>query len=82
MSSTLDRLVMMANQIGRFFTPQRDGDPVAAIADHLEKFWDPRMRASIVAHLRAGGAGLDGPVREAVGRLKEAKREAPLEAGR
>ena len=82
MSSTLDRLVMMANQIGRFFTPQRDGDPVAGIADHLEKFWDPRMKASIVAHLRAGGEGLDGPVREAVGRLKEAKRGAPLEAGK
>ena len=82
MSGTLDKLVMMANQIGRFFTPQRDGDPVAGIADHLEKFWDPRMKASIVAHLRAGGAGLDGPVREAVGRLKEAKRGAPLEVGR
>ena len=82
MSSTLDRLVTMANQIGRFFGPQRDGDAVAGIADHLEKFWDPRMKASIVAHWRAGGAGLDGPVREAVGRLKEAKREAPLEAGR
>ena len=82
MSSTLDRLVMMANQIGRFFTPQRDGDAVAGIADHLEKFWDPRMKANIVAHWRAGGAGLDGPVREAIGRLKEAKREAPLEAGR
>ena len=79
MSSTLDRLVMMANQIGRFFTPQREGDTVAAIADHLEKFWDPRMKAAIVAHLAAGGAGLDGPVREAVGRLKEANREVPLE---
>jgi formate dehydrogenase subunit delta len=66
------KLVMMANQIGRFFVPQRDIDPVAAIADHLVKFWEPRMRATIVAHLKAGGAGLDGPVREAVGRLKEA----------
>ena len=82
MSSTLDRLVMMANQIGKFFGPQRSGDDVAGIADHLEKFWDPRMKAGIVAHWRAGGAGLDGPVREAVGRLKEAKRGAPLEAGR
>jgi formate dehydrogenase subunit delta len=82
MSSTMDKLVMMANQIGRFFVPQRDGDPVAGIADHLEKFWDPHMKANIVAHWRAGGVGLDGPVREAVGRLKEAKREAPLEAGR
>ena len=66
-----DRLVMMANQIGKFFTPQREGDAVAAIADHLQKFWDPRMRAGIIAHLAAGGAGLDAPVREAVGRLKK-----------
>jgi formate dehydrogenase subunit delta len=71
MSGTVDKLVMMANQIGKFFVPQRDGDPVAAIADHLQKFWDPRMRAGIIAHLAAGGAGLDGPVREAVGRLKK-----------
>jgi formate dehydrogenase subunit delta len=81
-TASLDKLVMMANQIGKFFSPQRDGDPIASIADHLEKFWDPRMKANIVAHLRAGGAGLDAPVREAVGRLKEAKRGAPLEAGR
>jgi formate dehydrogenase subunit delta len=68
--SSPGRLVMMANQIGQFFVPQREGDPVAAIADRPRKFWDPRMRAAIVAHLAAGGAGLDGPVREAIGRLK------------
>lgn len=72
MSSSTDKLVMMANQIGRFFVPQRDGDPVAAITDHLKKFWDPRMRAAIVAHLDKGGADLDEPVRLAVRRLKEA----------
>jgi len=70
-----EKLVMMANQIGRFFAPQRGADAIAAIADHLQKFWDPRMRAAIVAHLVAGGAGLDGPVKEAVGRLKEANKE-------
>ena len=73
MMSTDDKLVMMANQIGKFFVPQRGADPVAAIADHLQKFWDPRMRAAIVAHVAGGGAGLDGPVEEAVGRLKLAK---------
>ncbi len=73
MMSTDDKLVMMANQIGKFFVPQRGADPVAAIADHLQKFWDPRMRAAIVAHAAGGGAGLDGPVKEAVGRLKLAK---------
>jgi len=72
--STDGKLVMMANQIGKFFVPQKSGDAVAAIADHLEKFWDPRMRAAIVAHLAKGGGGdLDPPVREAVARLKAPK---------
>jgi formate dehydrogenase subunit delta len=30
------------------------------------------MRAAIVAHLEAGGDGLEDPVRQAVRRLKEA----------
>lgn len=68
---TVERLVMMANQIGKFFAPQRKTDPVAAVADHLEKFWDPRMRSLIVAHLEAGGAGLDSVALAAVGRLKD-----------
>jgi formate dehydrogenase subunit delta len=67
------KLVMMANQIGKFFAAQRGADPVAAIANHLDKFWEPRMRAEIAAHLAAGGAGLDEPVRTAVGRLREAR---------
>lgn len=64
------KLVMMANQIGKFFAPQRGTDPVAEILDHIEKFWDPSMRDAIVAHLEAGGAGLDPPVREAIVRLQ------------
>ena len=71
MSDGNTRLVAMANQIGRFFAPQRDADPAGAIANHLRKFWDPRMRAAIVAHLEKGGAGLDDPVRQAVRRLRE-----------
>jgi formate dehydrogenase subunit delta len=66
-----DKLVMMANQIGRFFVPQRGIDVPAAIATHIRKFWDPRMRAGIVAHLEKGGQGLDEPVRQAVLRLKD-----------
>jgi formate dehydrogenase subunit delta len=65
-----EKLVTMANQIGKFFVPQR-GDAVAAIATHLRKFWDPHMRAAIVSHLDRGGEGLDEPVRQAVLRLKD-----------
>ena len=66
----LPKLVHMANQIGRFFVSEDRPTAVAAIADHLDKFWDPRMRREIVAYLDAGGADLDPPVREAVARLR------------
>jgi len=39
----------------------------AGIAGHLQRFWDPRMRREIVAHVeQRGGAGLDAIVREAI----------------
>lgn len=65
-----EKLVMMANQIGAFFGSQKHGDAVAAIADHLKKFWEPRMRQQILAHLDAGGEGLAPAAREAVARLR------------
>jgi len=68
---TMHKLVYMANQIGKFFVSQGDAQAVPGIADHLKKFWDPRMRAQIVAHLEAGGQGLDPPVRRAVESLKQ-----------
>ncbi len=56
----------MANQIGKFFVSEDKATAVAGIADHLEKFWDPRMRAEIVAYVERGGEGLDAPVSEAI----------------
>ncbi len=64
-----DKLVTMANQIGAFFTSQGPEQAVAGTAAHLKKFWEPRMRAAIVAHLRAGGEDLRPEVRLAVEEL-------------
>ena len=61
-----DRLVYMANQIGKFFAYQRKDEIVPGIANHIKKFWDPRMRQAIFAYLDAGGGVLDAPVREAL----------------
>lgn len=68
-----DKLVYMANQIAKFFDSQGHDLAVAGIADHIEKFWDPRMRAAIFAHLDAGGADLDPNAREALERLAAVK---------
>jgi formate dehydrogenase subunit delta len=59
-----DKLAYMANQIGRFFAHQKHDQAVASIADHLDKFWDPRMRSGILAHLAE--VQLDPLVREAI----------------
>jgi formate dehydrogenase subunit delta len=65
-----DRLVYMANQIGKFFATQGDeAEAVAGIADHLVKFWDPRMREAIKALQGRPDAGLDPLVQKAVARL-------------
>ena len=72
MSSSPDRLVYMANQIGKFFQSQGHDKAVPGVAEHIRKFWDPRMRKQIYAHLAAGGAGLDPDVRAALESLKGA----------
>ncbi len=63
-----DKLAYMANQIGKFFLSQKSEDGVASVADHLKKFWDPRMRRDLVAHIDQ--VALDPMVRQAVERLR------------
>lgn len=48
MSETVDRLVYMANQIARNFAAQGEEAAIAATAEHIRLFWDPRMRAAII----------------------------------
>lgn len=63
------KLVHQANQIGKFFAHQPQPEAVANIADHLRKFWDPRMRAQILFHLENGGEGLDELPRHAIEKI-------------
>ncbi len=67
----IHHLVTMANEIGAFFLSEagEDGAP-KEIATHITKFWDPRMRAQIIAHAQDGGAGLSTAARKAALLLK------------
>jgi formate dehydrogenase subunit delta len=66
-----EKLVMMANQIARFFAAQGEQRAVPQIADHIRQFWDPRMRREIAAHVARGGAGLDPLARAALASMAE-----------
>lgn len=53
-----DDLVRMVNQIARFFEPYPEDEAVRGIAEHLQRFWEPRMRTQLQEIVTAGGAGL------------------------
>ena len=66
----VQRLVAMANDIAAFF----DSEPDKAVAAegvrfHITRFWDPRMRREIIAHVAGGGEGLSATAQTAVAML-------------
>lgn len=68
------KLVRMANEIAAFF--ESDADPQAVregIAGHIRRFWDPRMRRALLAHVDAAdGAGCKPAVLAAIAEHREA----------
>jgi formate dehydrogenase subunit delta len=64
-------MLRMANQIAGFFKGYDHDEALAEIADHLNRFWEPRMRAALFAHLAAGAEGLDPLVVEASRKVRK-----------
>ena len=67
----IERLVHMANDIGNFFKAEPEhAQAVEGVANHIRRFWDPRMRKEILAYAEGGGEGMMELVREAVLKLR------------
>ena len=68
MSNSVDNLVRMANQIGDFFGTMKDrAQSLEEIAGHLRRFWEPRMRLALLAHVeQQDGVGLSDIVLESL----------------
>jgi formate dehydrogenase subunit delta len=61
----------MANDIAAFFDAESDQAGAAeGVRYHIVRFWDPRMRRAIIAHVAGGGAGLTPTARSAVEKLE------------
>jgi formate dehydrogenase subunit delta len=70
-------LIDMANRIGDFFESMPDHEEaLTGVADHIHRFWEPRMRRALLASLDeapgANGIELSGFVREAIVKHREA----------
>lgn len=67
----IDRLVEMANDIAANLAAEPDrAEAVATMTLHLRRFWEPGMRAQILAYLDQGGSGLDRLACEAIAGLR------------
>jgi formate dehydrogenase subunit delta len=66
-------MVRMANQISEFFKSYTEKEAIEGIADHINKFWEPRMRRDFFVLVDSGGAGLSELVKKAAADIKRPK---------
>jgi formate dehydrogenase subunit delta len=78
--AVLDRdVIRMANQIAGQFRHKPRAEAVGGLADHLNLFWTPDMRAQLVTLAHDGEVPLDPLVIEASTALRtEVRRDGPL----
>jgi formate dehydrogenase subunit delta len=76
-----EHLVKMANDIGNFFNSEPDRtEAVAGVANHIAKFWTPRMRQKLGAYLKEhGDAELSELPRAAIKLLAKQPPAAPVQ---
>jgi formate dehydrogenase subunit delta len=65
----IERLVAMANDIAAFWDAEAGEGAAEGVRSHISRFWEPRMRRQIIAHLQKGGAGLTSTARSAIEKL-------------
>jgi formate dehydrogenase subunit delta len=80
----IEALIKMANEISYFFEGEAGKDAPAAVATHLRRYWEPRMRKDILTHYDLNaGEGLDEVALKAVALLaaERAGATAPTPGG-
>jgi formate dehydrogenase subunit delta len=62
-------MVHSVNQIAQYFSTYPREEAVAGVAEHIQKFWEKRMRQQLNEYIASGGSGLNELALEAVKRL-------------
>ena len=66
-------MIRMANQIAEFFKGYPHDDAVKETADHINRFWEPRMRVAFLDYVSSGGDGLDQLVKDSAVLVRKPK---------
>ena len=71
-ASEIEHLVKMANQIAENFAfSGGEESQVAAVVDHLTRFWAPPMKQHLLEYVGSGGEGVSEPVLRALDQIKQ-----------
>jgi len=73
------KLIRMANQIGTFMLSKPHQEGVDGTAEHINKFWEPRMRKQLFEVIDTGREGLLPIVIEASGKIRRPSAEITKE---
>lgn len=75
----IDLLVKMTNEIGQFFAGTADAQAASAeVARHLNRYWEPRMRAQMLSYYeQRQGAGLTEIAKGGVALMYAASKASP-----
>ena len=78
----IEALIKMANQIADFFQGEAGPDAPAAVATHLRRYWEPRMRKDMLTHYDLNaGEGLEEVALKAVAILAAERSRSPQSPG-
>jgi formate dehydrogenase subunit delta len=76
--NNIEHLIKLANRIGAFFEAMPDrAEGIEGIANHIQKFWEPRMRIAMLKFLETqpngqlSETGLSDIALEAISQNKE-----------
>jgi formate dehydrogenase subunit delta len=74
----IDHMIKMANEISSFWQGEVGDAAPNEVATHLKRYWEPRMRAQMIAYYEERhGAGLSDVALKAVQLLATQAKAAP-----
>ncbi|MBL43049.1 MAG: formate dehydrogenase [Rhodospirillaceae bacterium] len=64
------KLIYMANQISNYFESYPEEKAIISTTNHINKYWDKRMKKEIIVYAENNGDGLNSVALNAVNNLK------------
>ena len=70
----IKKLIYMTNQISNYFQAYPENKAVVSTINHINQFWDKRMKKEIIIHVNNDGDGLNEIALKAIQSISESNK--------